>query len=732
MNKIRISKQPASRISVSRLIPACLFAGWCLLAASSCTLDEVEEGRGSNGGDGGEKIETEFSLSILPESAPGTVNATRAGGLTTVQEKTLTNLCVAQYNNKGVQTSKPVYYEKPTYTTNEAGDTLALSLMLDDNKGKNTVYLLANIGDKAAALAGKTEEEFRALTLNASSVFTADGMPLNDRCVLVGTWTGTLNDTEKKIPLTRAVAKISFSYEVAAGDVGFAFEATGLRLCNVPGQMPYIEPKGQLPKIGYTEYVTTALTPTSDSPCCWYLPENLAGTVTSDSAVYSDKEKVGAGVSNATYIELTGNVTQSSVSYPGVVFKLYPGNLGTAKEGYNDYNVTRNSHHVIHVKLMGIDFSDKRFTLGKSISMVSPDTLACGIGEETASLQIVPVQPGTTWSFLLPDWLSACITYNEGGATTTVQPLQNVSYHGAASLQFTTTTVNPNVTPRDYQFKIDTAVVTLTQDTAPFWVYPQELMLANTDAEQSLTINAFEGLPWTVSKRGGSDSINIASETHRYVGTQSIAFKAIKNDTDIRSASFTLATAGSFPARELVLTVHQDRKALPLVTVDKSAANQYAYRLGAIPGASLTAYPPFNHDGGNINSGGADLHKEEVENGPGYMIWVESGQNSTKMVYANAIAYCADLREGGATNWRVPTGVELAAVYVVIDKIAAEAGMEPILLRDELWTASVCRNVGGVAQPDTRVSLGYGKNGDFRVYGTKVYASVLVRCVRDY
>lgn len=734
MNKTKIFQQPVSRISRFRQIPACLFASYCLLVVSSCTLHEVEEGRDVIGD--GEKIEMAFSLSVSPESAPrtrsfafaatgcmemdslvaaGNSNVTRTdGGLTEVEETTLTDLCVVQYNEKGTQTGKPAYYPELTYTTNEAGDTLTLDLTLDRNDGTNTVYLLANVGDQAATLAGKTEAEFKALAVATSSVLTADGMPLNNTCVLVGSWTGKLAETGKKVSLTRALAKISFSYEVVAGAEKFSFTPTALKVCSVPAKISYTEPKSQLPEISYTTYVATSFAATpATNPYCWYLPENLAGKAPDEAAVYSEKEKIGTGVSNATYIELTGNVEQGGVSYPGVVFKLYPGSLGNAEaaESYNDYNVTRNSHHAIHVKLMGIDFSDKRFTVGKLTPMERPDTLACGIGE-VASLQIT-ARPGTTWSFLLPVWLSACIDNK-----TNVPPLYNVSYFGSASLQFTTTTVNPEVIPRNFTFRVDTAVITLTQDTAAFWVYPQELILNKKGEAQSVIVTATDGLPWTVSKKEGSDSIktNITS----YIGTQTIAFDAIANEGEKRTTVFTLGTMGSVPRRELAVAVTQKSvKDVPVVRIDKSRLDAYKNEV-----SKLADCPPFNNDGGLVeigNMGTDDIRKNLIEGGGSYMIEVQFKQDLNWQVqYPARIIQCANLVEDGKSDWRLPTAIELFSMAKEKAAIEAIEGVEA--LQNSTWSCSV----GKVW--DQRVAL----NINGVIESKAISYGLFVRCVRDY
>lgn len=72
-----------------------------------------------------------------------------------------------------------------------------------------------------------------------------------------------------------------------------------------------------------------------------------------------------------------------------MVFTLYPGN------GNNDYNIIRNGLYTIDIKLTGIDFSDKRVTVGTIPEMQDPENLGAEKGS-TGMFQVT-TRPGLPW-----------------------------------------------------------------------------------------------------------------------------------------------------------------------------------------------------------------------------------------------------------------------------------------------------------------------------------------------
>lgn len=597
---------------MNKKIGYCFLAACQLLVGTGCTQTEVEEGRGVED----EGMEVQFRLSVLPENAPrtrslhfttrgctevdglpATVGAgtpvTRAGGLTETEEATLNHLCVVQFNNRGAQVGSPIFL--PSLAEAAADGTTTLKVVIKKSSGTNTLYFLANAGDQTEAIYGKNEASFKKMM--QAIAFTETGMPQNSWCMMVGVWKGLATDEPKSVELTRAVAKINFSYSISSTN-DFSFTPTRLRLCNVPQQIHYVSSGAQPTAVDYTSY--TAPDFGTAASWCWYLPENQAGIAEGEGIATSDKEKTGVGVSNATYIELTGDAVQGTDLYPGVVFRLYPGSTDT--DGYNDYNVNRNTSYTINITLTGIDFADKRVTVGEIPAMAKPDTLGARIGA-TVPFRITS-QPGKTGAFVLPDWLSAEIGGSTFGAGA------KVSYTESVDATFSSLSINPSDDPRDFTFRVDSTDVTVTQAGLVFSPALQTLVLPTKGTAKKLKLNVSDGVEWTLAYASGF--ADITTETVGGAGTQDVTFKGPANTGNFRSAYFTLTVVGCDPIRTYDIEVRQD----PVIP----AGSEYK----GIQVAPKTATP-------------------------GAMTW------------ADALYYCANLSVNyhGRGSWRLPTWGEL-------------------------------------------------------------------------
>lgn len=538
-----------------------------LLVGTGCTQTEVEEGRGVED----EGMEVQFRLSVLPENAPRTRSlhftttgctevdglpatvgagtpATRAGGLSEVEEEALNHLCIVQFNSRGAQVGSPIFFSSLENAT-VADGTTTLKVVIKKNPGKSTLYFLANAGDPSKTLSGKNEASFKEMV--QAIAFTEAGMPRDGLCAMVGSWQGEATDELKSVELTRAVAKINFSYSIS-GTNDFSFTPTRLRLCNVPQQIHYVSSGAQPNAVDYTSY--TAPDFGIAASWCWYLPENQAGIAEGEGIATSDKEKTGVGVNNATYIELTGDATQGTDLYPGVVFRLYPGSTDT--DGYNDYNVNRNTSYTINITLTGIDFADKRVAMGENLVMAKPDTLGARHGA-TIPFRLTS-QPNKTGAFVLPDWLSAAIDGTNYDAKSTI------SYNNPVDVTFSTVKVNPSDDPRDFTFRVDSTDVTVTQAGLVFFSNRQMLVMPRNNTTTG-TVNVSDGVAWTLAYKSGFSGIT--TETTGGTGRQGITFTGPVNEGAARSTFFTVSTVDCDPVRTFDLEVRQD----PLIPIGSIA-----------------------------------------------------------------------------------------------------------------------------------------------------------------
>ena len=196
-------------------------------------------------------------------------------------------------------------------------------------------------------------------------------------------------------------------------------------------------------------------------------------------------EKTGEGVSYATCIKLSGEAVQDGVTYGNVVFTLYPG------AGNNDYNVVRNGFMPLEVTLTGIDFTDKRVTVGSVPESGRPRRIwdrkkgATGIFQVTTR----PGYPGLYYPRLV---ICHCgrKTYESGN---------RLDFIGPYKVEFNTTTANPRAGSTGDFFKVGEER-TAVKDPSSLEVGAQSVSLAAENGSTgSGTFKATAGLPWSAT-----------------------------------------------------------------------------------------------------------------------------------------------------------------------------------------------------------------------------------------
>lgn len=412
----------------------------------------------------------------LPEVVGDTVTRSTSDPGDT-SDKTILNLWVGQYRENG------------DLVTDEYFSSLAsqenVNLPLKRITGTSHVWAVANAG----SLTGKVATESELKAYSVESAFTDDGLPNNNLCVMTGMWSGEITENiSADIQLKRSLAKIKFTYSVDGEN--FSFIVSSLELCNVPVQMKYIGDENPTQLTGEDNFKTyTATSPGNSGTQYWYLPENPAGTGdnTSDKAV----NKTGEGVTLATCIRLTGEAVQDGVRYENVVFTLYPGN------GNNDYTIVRNGLYTINVTLTGIDFSDKRVTVGIVPEMQDPENL----GPEKGATGIfqVTTRPGVPWYFTIPGWLSATV------GETTYESGNRLDFIGPYKVEFKTVTANPSAKVRETAFMVGEKEITVRQNPSTLTTGIPISLEAGGGSEGNCSFTATRGIPWSVtltSERG--------------------------------------------------------------------------------------------------------------------------------------------------------------------------------------------------------------------------------------
>lgn len=525
------------RVSKTRL-----FALLFLLVAGSCTETYVEEDEIPL--HALKEVDAGFILNVLANRTPVTrsitftpdgtiesdtlavgagdsVRTKAASPLSGIQESQIASLWVGQYD---VETGTRLFNQ---YIPSMTGTTVNLKLKQSQNDSRSRVYFVSNAGDLGAIA---TETVLKKHTLAYTS--TAEGLPDNNLCKMMGYWEGEVAADGVRnimVELTRLIAAITFTYSTSTD---FTFRPTSLVLKNAPTVSQVEAPTEQLTTGGISYNTYTSTVNQAGATTYWYLPENMAGTVSGANAVDSEKKKTGRGVTNATCIELTGTAVQGGVTYGDVTFRFYPGS------DKNNYDIVRNSRYTMDVTLIGIDISDERITVGKIPPIVvDPAKMPAKKGGEK-EIQIT-ARPGQPWVFDMPAWLSALLDGQNipSGAT--------ITHQGPANVVFRAVEANPRAEDRSVSFNIEVngvdQEITIVQAGSTLTKGSDILLDAEAGSEGFSSFTATEGLQWLASLSDGwldwSASNPGSSGTEAPDGAQPLKVKATTSNPLARARS---------------------------------------------------------------------------------------------------------------------------------------------------------------------------------------------------
>ena len=218
-----------------------------------------------------------------------------------------------------------------------AASQRTVALELPD--GRYTLYAVANLGTDTGPL---PEAEVRALR-SAWNPDGSDSGTLPMSAMRTFTVRGT---TQIAIELVRAVAKVDFSYTVAA-DFRNSLSVRSVRLCNVPC-FAALFGEGRITADG--ECAATEAFPADGDgySAVYYLPENLQGE---NVSIPGQEQKNEANAPEyAAYILIEGEADGLHV-----VYRIYLGENNTS-----DFNIARNRVYRIEARILGRNTVDWR------------------------------------------------------------------------------------------------------------------------------------------------------------------------------------------------------------------------------------------------------------------------------------------------------------------------------------------------------------------------------------
>lgn len=323
---------------------------------------------------------------------------------------------------------------------------------------------------------------------------------------------------------------------------------------------------------------------------------------------------------------------------------------------------------------------------------------------------------GLFYTITHPDWL----TFTSETTGTTSGNKQTFNYK-ANSVNKNKEARSGNISVAAGNMAEETAI---SQEASEFKVEPETVNLPSTESTADVTITGTLGLPWGLTKSEGSaDEITAGLTTGDLTESpQVVVISASKNEGGGRSANFIISVTGGNHTHTVTVNQAASLSAFD-VEINQNVLVSYYARL--IGGYTWSTHPPFDNEGKNMASS-HEITNVNLSSSPtmtgSYIIQVQRKHSpETYYSYTNSKKYCNDLPEDGYNDWRLPTMIELKAVYD--QKITIEAGEGAVPFQGgDYWTTSY------QGDSSKRCTV-YFSDGHY--YYNTAGGQCRVRCVRD-
>lgn len=213
------------------------------------------------------------------------------------------------------------------------------SVVLELPKGDYTLYAIANL---ARDTGDRAEDFVRTLRVERDPLALADApFPMSAQQAVT-----VRGDTQIAVSLVRAVAKVNFSYTVAA-DFAKSFRVKSVQLRSVPLTAALLG-SSRADAAGEVADMEKVSATGTEYNATYYLLENRQGQV---AGIGSQQQKDEAHAPEyATYIAIEGKADGTQV-----VYRIYLGENNTT-----DFNVGRNRVYNIDARILGLNTVDWR------------------------------------------------------------------------------------------------------------------------------------------------------------------------------------------------------------------------------------------------------------------------------------------------------------------------------------------------------------------------------------
>ena len=212
-------------------------------------------------------------------------------------------------------------------------------VVLELPKGDYTLYAIANLGHDAGE---RTQDFVRSLRVERDPAALADApFPMSAQQAVT-----VRGDTQIAVSLIRAVAKVNFSYTVAA-DFAKSFHVKSVQLRSIPCSATFFGSSRAESSEAVADMPPVETSATTYAATC-YLLENRQGQV---AGIGSQQQKDQTRApEHATYIAIAGEADGTQV-----VYRIYLGENNTT-----DFNVGRNRVYNIDARILGMNTLDWR------------------------------------------------------------------------------------------------------------------------------------------------------------------------------------------------------------------------------------------------------------------------------------------------------------------------------------------------------------------------------------
>ena len=212
-------------------------------------------------------------------------------------------------------------------------------VVLELPKGDYTLYAIANLGHDAGE---RTQDFVRSLRVEREPAALADApFPMSAQQAVT-----VRGDTQIAVSLLRAVAKVNFSYTVAA-DFAKSFHVKSVQFRSAPRSAALFDFSRAESSEAVADMPPVEASATAYAATC-YLLENRQGEV---AGIGSQQQKDQTRApEHATYIAIAGEADGTQV-----VYRIYLGENNTT-----DFNVGRNRVYNIDARILGMNTVDWR------------------------------------------------------------------------------------------------------------------------------------------------------------------------------------------------------------------------------------------------------------------------------------------------------------------------------------------------------------------------------------